>query len=147
MKYMYLAVSLGMTAMVFSFSASTGSESASLSLTVATRLSIFIETLFPGTFVDIETFHTVLRKLAHVGEYFLLGVSWCLTFRSFEIRLIYVFLTGLVIAGLDEGIQLFFEDRGPSVIDALIYDFPGFVIGCLSTHYIIIYKDKAKHLT
>ena len=75
--------------------------------------------------------HTFLRKLAHFSEFFLLGVV-CSAQRVKSEKLLSFGLIsfGLISACIDETIQTFVPDRGPSLIDVWI-DSAGFVTGLL----------------
>jgi len=108
-----------------------GEESTSLSLSITTKMYDFFLSVFPNSLLDIDTLHLVIRKLAHFTEFFLLGITWSITFIFFRISIWKLIIFGLFIALFDEFIQFFSENRGPSIIDSLIFDFPGFVLGSL----------------
>ena len=137
MKYLSLIVSLALTTMVFSFSAATGDESASLSLTIAQAVAEVLHRIVPTVPIDLDSLHLFIRKLAHMSEYFLIGISYAVTFHLFKWKGWILFLAGVMLAFADEGSQFFAEGRGPSVFDALIFDIPGFVFGALGCRYII----------
>jgi VanZ family protein len=140
MKFVYLGISILFTGFIFSMSAATGTESASLSLELATWAESIIERIVPTWNVDLEFLHLAIRKTAHFGEYFLLGISYALTFRAFRLPVWSLIVAGLAVALLDEFSQTFSEGRGPSVVDALVFDFPGYVIGGLLTVWIIPHR-------
>lgn len=75
----------------------------------------------------------VFRKLAHFTEFFILGVEVSLLFiclkRYKKFAILKLFVFGLIIACIDEMIQIFF-DRGASIIDILI-DYGGYVFSLL----------------
>jgi len=129
MKYVSLTISVGLTLIVFSFSTTSGTESASLSLEIANLIRSVLGSIFPGWDIDIDTLHTIVRKGAHMFEYFLLGVSWAVSFILLRIDPRYLLILAVMIPLTDEGIQIFSTDRGPSLIDAFGFDFPGFFIG------------------
>lgn len=129
MKYISLVVSLLLTGFVFSFSTASQDSSASLSLSLATNVLEILENLFPNGSWNIDSIHLFLRKTAHVGEFMLLGIAWSISFWLWKIQLRYLFAIGCIIALLDEGIQIFAEERGPSLIDVFLYDIPGFILG------------------
>jgi VanZ family protein len=52
-----------------------------------------------------------------------------MTSYQFKINRYVIIIPGLIIALIDEGIQIISVDRGPSLIDALLFDFPGYLIG------------------
>jgi len=83
-----------------------------------------------------DTFHLMIRKLAHITEYFILGGLWAWTFFQNHFRFWIVILLGLLIACADESIQIISVDRGPSIIDALLFDYCSFVIGAFMTRRV-----------
>ncbi len=138
MKYLSLVISLSLTAFVFSFSTTSGDQSASLSLELSMQLKNFLENIIPAWEIHLDSLHIVIRKAAHILEFFILGLSWYISFKLFKVRLSYLIFLGLLLPLIDEGIQVFSIDRGPSIIDALLFDFPGFIVG--STILPAIYK-------
>jgi VanZ family protein len=135
MKYISLMISILLTTIVFSFSAATGEESASLSLTVAQTISDLLLRLFPSMTIDFDMLHLLIRKLAHMGEYGLIGISYAFTFHLFGWNPWFLLVAGLVLALADEASQLFSVGRGPSILDALLFDFPGFFLGASMTRW------------
>ncbi len=146
-RWLLLIVSLALTGFVFSFSLASGEASGSLSLTLATAGKTALQWLFPGWEIQLESLHLVIRKSAHVFEYLLLGCSWTLTFRAFRWKPIWLLILALAIPLIDEGIQLFAVDRGPSLVDALVFDLPGFLlgIGIIKATTNLISKTKASN--
>jgi VanZ family protein len=129
MKILSLIASLLLTGVVFSFSAQSGEASGSSSLSIAITIQSLLEHIFPQLDIPLETLHPVLRKGAHVMLYFLLGLSWTVTLCLLRARIPYIFLLGLMIALIDEGIQSIVPERGPSVVDVFLFDFPGYTLG------------------
>lgn len=129
MKYVYLTLSILFTFFIFGMSAETGEQSASLSLFLAQWTQGVLEAIFPAWNIDLETLHLVIRKAAHVAEYLILGILYALTFLSFHLPWWAAALAGLTIALADEASQFFSEGRGPSLLDALLFDFSGFLFG------------------
>lgn len=72
----------------------------------------------------------IIRKLAHFTEYFVLGLLLCFDLKNMKIKLYNSLFIGLVIALIDESIQLFSVGRASSVIDVWI-DFSGVIISFL----------------
>ena len=131
MKYLSLIVSVALTIFIFSMSAESGVESASMSQTVAFFVQDLIdEIIYPAVF-EIEMLELVIRKAAHVCEYFILGISYALTFHLFHLPLWSLIIAGVIIALGDEASQLLAESRGPSFFDAMVYDVPGYLLGIL----------------
>ncbi len=109
----------------------TATQSAQQSESVLTWMTPFLSVLN----LQAEGFHTVLRKLAHISEYGLLGVLWATELwlgahtqkgRGAVIRLGFCMLT----AFLDETIQLFIPGRSGEVRDIWI-DTWGALLGIL----------------
>ena len=77
-----------------------------------------------GSSISMETFHLVIRKLAHFTEYFILGLLTFLALVpytiSFRQKFIVIFWFGFIFASLDETIQLFVDGRAGSIRDVLI---------------------------
>ena len=75
----------------------------------------------------------ILRKLAHGGEFMLLGVEICLVWlfsARFSLKTLHeICFLGLFVAVADESIQIL-SKRGPLVSDILI-DFGGIIVGVL----------------
>ncbi|MFA5741256.1 MAG: VanZ family protein [Candidatus Izemoplasmatales bacterium] len=137
MKYISLIISCGLTGAVFWMSSSTGTESSTLSYPIAEAVQRIIAVITPQIEIDILILQTIIRKSAHVFEYFLLGIAYAVTFHYFKLPLWSLVLAGLVIAFIDEGSQFLPAGRGPSIIDVIIYDFPGYLIGSLITKAIV----------
>lgn len=92
--------------------------------------------------------HLQFRKLAHFGEFFVLGIEINLLYiaiKRYKLKRIYEVLgIGLLVGIIDELIQ-FTTDRAPSIIDAII-DFGGIVVatGIIMLITLIINKKKNK---
>lgn len=114
---------------IFSNSLANGDQSSSLSGGV----TAFINGVLSSLGLPQLTEHLV-RKLAHFGEFALLGLSatWCLrSYMAHYLRhLSLPLLFGLLTAGIDETLQLFSPGRCGSVVDMWI-DFGGVCTGLL----------------
>lgn len=127
MKKTWLCVSIILTALVFSMSFVSGTDSGELSSGVTDLIYKIINSVFSNINIDIDTLHIVVRKAAHVTEYMILAVTWLFTAKAFEWSFSRYLLLGLLIASLDETIQIIAINRGPSAVDALLYDFLPFM--------------------
>jgi len=91
------------------------------------------------------TGHGLLRKLGHVSEFACLGacLGWLLSMLGKTPWL--GILCGFPVACLDETIQCFVPDRGPSITDVCI-DTAGLTLGCilLCAGFAIYQKRKNK---
>ena len=93
----------------------------------------------------------LLRKLGHFSEFAALGFLLCWLFRLGGQQGIHRFsvplLCGMLAANIDETIQVFRPNRGPSVIDVWI-DVAGVCLGigvfCLLRRIRTIWKGKSK---
>lgn len=106
------------------------SDSRSLAvLAMVRKWAVYVGIAHP----DALTNH-MIRKAAHVFEYFLLGNSLRLALQYVPsgraLASVYTVLIGLVIASIDEYLQLFSPGRGAQVQDVGI-DTCGVLLGCL----------------
>lgn len=76
-----------------------------------------------------------LRKLAHLFEFFMLGLILCNTYKEFHVSRRtangYIFFLCLAVAVVDEYIQLFSLGRSSRVMDVLL-DFSGAFVAWLT---------------
>lgn len=105
-----------------------------------------ISSLFPGG-SDPQEGHGLLRKLAHFTEFACLGFCLCWLVSMLGKRPWLSFVCGFLVACVDETIQRFIPDRGPSFRDVMI-DTSGVVLGIvlLLAGYAIYQKRKQKIL-
>lgn len=132
-------------ALIFRFSAQTGTESAKLSSKVSRYVVTGTEHVFGIRFTQeqmeqaVEQIHHYVRKLAHMTIYFVLAVSVAFPLYVYGVRGIWLMLiAGMVCigyAGLDEYHQSFVAGRGPSVNDVAI-DGIGVFLGIIFTRII-----------
>ena len=115
-------------ALIWGNSLLSGAESSQMSSGI---MAFVMELLrIPAGFSD--SLHLVIRKLAHLTEFACLGVliSWHLKLVK-EKRVYQIFVAVLIamaVGLVDETIQLFTPDRGPSLVDVWI-DTLGAVLG------------------
>lgn len=92
-----------------------------------------------GTTLSQSTGEGILRKLAHLAEFFILGVGlFFLLAPTTLLKLHQVLFYGLGIAVIDETIQLFIVGRTGQVKDIWI-DFTGFCIGILACYLLRLF--------
>lgn len=137
MKYFSLVVSLLLTAMIFLFSSASGTGSGSASGSITQRIIDFLTPMIAPVTLDFDNTHLILRKLAHVSEYLLLGISYAVTLHLFKQPLWIFAVAGVIIALADEASQFLSDDRGPSLLDALLFDIPGYLIGASLTKWFL----------
>ncbi|MCH4827376.1 MAG: VanZ family protein [Planococcus sp. (in: firmicutes)] len=111
-------------AIIFYLSHQPGSASSHLSSGIVAALLNFIDGVAPQLDIDIESFHTFIRKNAHFIAYFLLGLLSLNAWRSSGFRgvkqLMLSFGLSVLFAVTDEIHQLFIEGRSGEVRDVLI---------------------------
>ena len=83
----------------------------------------------------------LLRKLAHFTEFASLGALFAWLFAMLRKKAYWPLLCGITAACLDETIQRFVPDRGPSIKDVLI-DSSGVLTGMIALYLGHIYFQK-----
>ena len=102
---------------------------------------------FFGYTPDIMTLHQVIRMTAHFVEFMILGILLAIDFRQLHYPWYKLLIVILVIALLDETIQIYTPGRAFELMDIVI-DLLGGTLGYLLIRYILR-KDnrkKTKHL-
>ena len=111
----WLVISTCIALSIFNFSSQTSTESGSLSLKLA---QIFLP------FLEIDTAHFLIRKMAHFTIFASLGFSLYRSFSFFKGQKpsVFWFCLGFLIlyAGLDEFHQLFVSGRSGEIRDVCI---------------------------
>jgi VanZ family protein len=110
------------------------------------RILAFLRKIFP-TLLAGEDGEFIVRKAAHFTEFFILGILLCIEF-SMELygvlrRFTIPSLVGLLVAFIDETIQLFVVGRSGEVRDMWI-DFAGVMFGALIVLAIVNNKRGRK---
>lgn len=128
-------------AVIFYLSHQPGSASSDLSSGVVATLLDFIDQIAPGLELNVESFHTFVRKNAHFMAYLFLSLlslnAWNSSgYRGWK-RLFLGFGMCVLFAVTDEIHQLFIEGRSGEVTDVLI-DSTGAAVGA------VIYITAAK---
>lgn len=118
--------------------------SAAFSKLVGRILSLFMP---DSVTVDAGEGHGILRKVAHFLEFCSLGVllSWLIRmFRDKNLICIAIPLVcGVVVAAVDETIQLFIPGRGPHIRDVGI-DSTGVLLGVLLVWLLSFIRKKQR---
>lgn len=121
-RFIFMTITLIWTAVIFSFSLQSGDVSGDLSGSVLEALLGFF---MPGVLESpekLELFHLILRKSAHFTEFMILGVLSSIALNCMKVG--YKSIIGLaycvLIASLDETLQLFVSGRAGRVQDVLI---------------------------
>lgn len=97
--------------------------------------------LFPNGAEDPDAGHGLLRKLAHFTEFACLGALLTWLLGMLQKKLWLAQLGGCIAASLDECIQCFVPDRGPSIWDVLI-DSSGVLLGVCILIIVCAVKNK-----
>lgn len=96
--------------------------------------------------ISLQELNLLVRKIAHAFEFFLLTIAICCALKHFKINdiniIIYSLFIILLIATLDEFLQMFIQDRTSSVKDVLI-DFSGGILANIL--FYIFSKPSGKH--
>lgn len=114
---------------------------------ISDEVGHILELLLPEEELLPEAAAFPLRKLAHFTEFTALGLCLTWLFGMLRKGRLPAFLCGAAAACLDESIQLFVPDRGPSLRDVGI-DAGGVLTGMilLSIGYDCLCKRKKRHL-
>lgn len=125
MRYFWLLLAVVLVALIFFNSSLPATDSGKLSgfaAQIVLQLSQMLDISLKG---NVE--HTI-RKLAHFLEFACLGLLWCKVFACFHVSNRtssgYILLICLLVAVVDEYIQLFSPGRDGKVMDVLL-DFSG----------------------
>lgn len=143
-KRMILCVSLliAVLAFIWGNSLRTGEESGAMSGGILQWINTFLHLDETGA----EKLHFAIRKMAHFTEFACLGALLCwffgMTGEKGAHLICMPLLFGLLTACVDETIQVFTPDRGPSLIDVWI-DTAGVTAGI--TFLLIGYNYIRKH--
>ena len=131
-RFIFITITLIWTAVIFSFSLQSGEVSGDLSGSVLEALLGFF---MPGVLESpekLELFHLILRKCAQFTEFMILGVLSSIALKYMKVGCKSIIGLGycMLIASLDETLQLFVSGRAGRVQDALI-DSAGALVGVL----------------
>lgn len=134
--FIYLALTIAWTMVIFSFSLQNGEESSQVSEGFITRV---LGALLPPNFAYMEQLEFLVRKLAHFMEYLVLGVLMTMTFKQTNLskREMIGWVICVMIASCDETIQLFSGGRSGKIADVIL-DSVGALVGVGIV--VIIYK-------
>jgi VanZ family protein len=125
------ALIVALLAFIWGNSLLPGEDSGELSGFVGTLL----QTILPFLDLNSEEGMHLLRKTAHFTEFAALGMSftwlWSMLISARLPRMTLPFLCGTLAAAIDETIQLFSPDRGPSIKDVIL-DSSGVLFGVLA---------------
>lgn len=119
---------------IFLFSNQDGSTSTSLTNGILEKYLFF---------VDSDIFFMIIRKMAHITEYFILGILVLNFINEFKVdkKIIISILICFILASFDEFHQLFIPDRTGCLLDVFI-DMIGASLGILILSLIKNHKKQ-----
>ena len=119
---------------IFLFSNQDGSTSTSLTNGILEKYLFF---------VDSDMFFMIIRKMAHITEYFILGILVLNFINEFKVdkKIIISILICFILASFDEFHQLFIPDRTGRLLDVFI-DMIGASLGILILSLIKNHKKQ-----
>lgn len=119
---------------IFLFSNQDGSTSTSLTNGILEKYLFF---------VDSDIFFMIIRKMAHITEYFILGILVLNFINEFKIdkKIVVSILICFILASFDEFHQLFIPDRTGRLLDVFI-DMIGASLGILILSLIKNHKKQ-----
>lgn len=142
-KYILLILITVVTLFIWINSLLPGSVSSSQSNFIVNMIYPLFEKV-----VSVELFTTIIRKLAHFTEYFILGVVLTLFYiKTIRVKKYYliVIIHGLLTAIIDETIQTFTPNRAGLFTDVLI-DLSGVIFGLIFIMIILKIKNNKKKI-
>lgn len=144
-KLLYALPALLWMGVILSLTLQPAETSSQLSGGIVSYLYSFVELL--GISLSMEQFHFIVRKTAHVSEYFILGLLVFVALKphtmTFQRKMLIVFLFGIAFASVDEFIQTFVPKRVGAISDVLI-DSVGVVLSLL---VVFVYQKSRREST
>ena len=136
-KLLCILLLIALLAFIWGNSLTTGTQSGAMSGRVMAWINAILHV------ENAEALHLVIRKMAHFTEFACLGAVLCWLFAMRGEKKGHLFcmplLCGLLAACVDETIQVFTPDRGPSLIDVWIDAAgvsAGIILCLIGYHYI-----------
>lgn len=155
-SHIILSVILVITimAMIFAFSAQDGATSGQSSAGITDKITQSIVPSIESKPQDVkikiyDIIGMIIRKIAHLAEFFALGASLTFMLRTFNMRgkrlFIYPISIGAIYAASDELHQYFVPGRAARITDVLI-DIIGVFMGCVAVNiiYHLLLRKRAK---
>jgi VanZ family protein len=139
--YIFFAILVLQSVIILCYSAQTATQSAEMSRAVMKILE-WIPEIIPKEESDGKyggiTLHFIVRKLAHMYNYFVAGCILCAIRHHFEkgsIKDLMLVGYGLFLGGIDEVFQHFVPGRSGQITDVCI-DFTGTMIGYIAVYIL-----------
>lgn len=141
--------------LIFGFSAQPGTASSSLSYKISLKIihtfhSVFhISTTQAEIASYINILHILIRKIAHITEYFMLTLSLYLPFCTFDFfrnlpikkRMLLTFPSIVFLAALDEFHQTMVPGRSGNFADVIV-DSIGILAACSFLYAVSVWSKK-----
>jgi len=108
---------------IINLSSQIADQSNQLSRGMADRLIKAIKSIYPDAVIDITSFNSILRDLAHFFVYMIMAVLLLNALRRSRIKssgIVPVMVICIIFAALDETMQLSVEGRGAQFVDVVI---------------------------
>ena len=131
------------TGIIFSFSLQNATRSASISGGLLSMLLSWWHS-FTGIHIPMETVHTLFRKVAHLSEFFLLGIFSSLTVKHLKKTLWLSLGYCALVAITDESLQFFTGSGRAMRISDMGIDMAGAVLAVL---LVLFFAAKSKRRT
>lgn len=126
-RNIFIIITLAWVCLIFSFSLQPAEASSQMSAGVSRWI---LENVFPRLLARLESasqaqmdiLHTLLRKCGHFSEFFMLGIWSMLTIWETKIKqkVRIGILFCMIVAAMDETIQLFINGRSGQISDVLL---------------------------
>lgn len=144
-KIVFIIITIAWVAVIFSFSLQSGDVSGNLSESLLVKISKFFIPSISANPAQLEVWHFLFRKCAHFGEYFILGTLGMITLLQMNLHYRSVFSIGfcVLIASLDETLQLFVAGRAGSLRDVFI-DSAGAAAGIIAVVFCVWFINRKK---
>lgn len=108
-----------------------------------------VNILYPAfkSIIDVNTFSLIIRKLAHFTQFMLLIIVFTCYYRDTNKNNYYLiaFIHGLLVAVIDETIQIFIPGRAGLISDVLI-DLLGVITGIILVYIYNKFRNKGDSL-
>lgn len=145
-KHNYILMTLLVLWHVFIFGQSMlpGNLSSSQSGFIVNLVKPIIHIFIP--LMRVDTMSLLIRKLAHITEFFILGILLFSFYKKrFKLKplIIVTLIHGFIVASIDEGIQLFIINRAGLITDVLI-DMIGVILAVIIS--VVFYQKRLNKL-
>ena len=147
LKYLFLLIYISIALFICTRASVSGEASTEESDEVTDIVVGTIDAITPGEesiteIYGIDKVKQFVRKgIGHFGLFAFLGVFGFITFHLFfknkKIGILFNLLSGFVIAGISEIIQIFANERGPAFSDVLL-DFSGYLLSAILSCFVIL---------